>query len=124
ITILAIVYYRAILDMIPILLGIIGGYITAVSVVIVDFTKIMETGWFRLPDVYMPFVSYEPAVNLGLLAVMLPIVFVTVSEHIGHQVVINKGVGRNFFKTPALHRSLAGDRVATVFARIIGGPPT
>jgi len=124
ITILASVFLRGVLGLIPILIGIIGGYITAVAVGIVDFKQIMETGWFHLPDVYMPFASYEPSVNPGLLAVMLPIVFVTVSEHIGHQVVINKVVGRNFFKNPGLHRSLIGDGVATMFAGIIGGPPT
>ena len=55
---------------------------------------------------------------------MLPIVFVTVSEHIGHQMVINKIVGRNFFENPGLHRSIIGDGVSTMFASIIGGPPS
>ena len=55
---------------------------------------------------------------------MLPIVFVTVSEHIGHQMVINKIVGRNFFEDPGLHRSIIGDGVSTMFASIIGGPPS
>ncbi len=55
---------------------------------------------------------------------MLPIVFVTISEHIGHQMVINKIVGRDFFKKPGLHRSIIGDGVATMFASTIGGPPT
>lgn len=123
-TILASVFLRGVLGLIPILIGIIGGYITAVLTGIVDFTQIRETGWFRLPDVHVPFFSYDPSINLGLLLVMLPIVFVTVSEHIGHQVVINKVVGRNFFKNPGLHRSLIGDGVATMFAGIIGGPPT
>ena len=50
---------------------------------------------------------------------MLPIVFVTVSEHIGHQMVINKIVGRNFFENPGLHRSIIGDGVSTMFASII-----
>ena len=49
--------------------------------------------------------------------------FVTVSEHIGHQIVINKIVGKNFFKDPGLHRSLIGDGVSTMMASIIGGPP-
>ncbi len=124
ITILASVFLRGVLGLIPILIGIIGGYITAALAGIVDFRQITETGWFRMPDVHMPFVSYEPSINVGLLIIMLPIVFVTVSEHIGHQVVINKVVGRNFFKKPGLHRSLIGDGVATMFAGIIGGPPT
>ena len=55
---------------------------------------------------------------------MVPIVFVTVSEHIGHQMVINKIVGRNFFKDPGLDKSIIGDGVSTMFASIIGGPPS
>ncbi len=124
ITIAASVFLRGVLGLIPILIGIFGGYITAVLFGVVDFTQIRETGWFILPDVHIPVLSYEPSINIGLFIVMLPIVFVTVSEHIGHQVVINKIVGRDFFKEPGLHRSLIGDGVATMFASTIGGPPT
>ncbi|CAM4220650.1 uracil-xanthine permease family protein [Lacicoccus alkaliphilus] len=124
ITVAASVFLKGVLGLIPILIGIVGGYITAMLFGIVDFTQIRETGWFVLPDVHMPLLSYEPSINVGLFIVMLPIVFVTVSEHIGHQVVINKIVGRDFFKEPGLHRSLIGDGVATMFASTIGGPPT
>ncbi|MBJ6300130.1 uracil permease, partial [Staphylococcus aureus] len=54
----------------------------------------------------------------------IPIVFVTVSEHIGHQMVLNKIVGRNFFEKPGLDKSIIGDGVSTMFASIIGGPPS
>lgn len=124
ITICASIFLRGVLSLIPVLIGIVGGYITAILVGIVDFTGIIETGWFVTPDVHLPFVSYDPTWNVGLMIVMLPIVFVTVSEHIGHQMVINKIVGRNFFKKPGLHRSLIGDGVSTMFSSIIGGPPT
>lgn len=124
ITIGASVFLKGVLSLIPILIGIVGGYITAALFGVVDFTQIKETGWFVLPDVHLPLVSYEPSINVGLFIVMLPIVFVTVSEHIGHQIVINKIVGRDFFKKPGLHRSLIGDGAATMFAGLIGGPPT
>ncbi len=124
ITICASIFLRGVLSLIPVLIGIVGGYITAILVGIVDFTGIIETGWFVTPDVHLPFVSYDPTWNVGLMIVMLPIVFVTVSEHIGHQMVINKIVGRDFFKKPGLHRSLIGDGVSTMFSSIIGGPPT
>ena len=124
ITIGASVFLKGVLSLIPILIGIVGGYITATIFGVVDFTQIRETGWFVMPDVHLPIISYEPAINIGLFIVMLPIVFVTVSEHIGHQVVINKIVGRDFFKKPGLHRSLIGDGAATMFAGLIGGPPT
>ena len=124
ITIGASVFLKGVLSLIPILIGIVGGYITAMIFGVVDFTQVRETGWFVLPDVHLPVFSYEPSINIGLFIVMLPIVFVTVSEHIGHQVVINKIVGRDFFKKPGLHRSLIGDGAATMFASMIGGPPT
>ena len=124
ITILASIFLKGVLGLIPILIGIIGGYIAALVFGIVDLTLIQNTGWFVLPDLYIPYQDYTPAMNIGLFMVMLPIVFVTISEHIGHQMVINKIVGRDFFKKPGLHRSIIGDGVATMFASTIGGPPT
>lgn len=124
ITILASIFLKGVLGLIPILIGIVGGYVTALMFGIVDLELIKTTGWLVLPDLYIPYQDYTPAMNLGLFMVMLPIVFVTISEHIGHQMVINKIVGRNFFKKPGLHRSIIGDGVATMFASTIGGPPT
>lgn len=124
ITILASIFLKGVLGLIPILIGIVGGYTTALLFGIVDLELIKTTGWFVLPDLYIPYQDYTPAMNLGLFMVMLPIVFVTISEHIGHQMVINKIVGRDFFKKPGLHRSIIGDGVATMFASTIGGPPT
>lgn len=124
ITVLGSIFFKGVWGLIPILIGIVGGYITAVLFGIVDFTVIKETSWLQLPEVHVPFSDYTPQINLGLFLVMLPIVFVTISEHIGHQVVINKIVGKNFFKDPGLHRSLVGDGVATMFSSVIGGPPT
>lgn len=124
ITILASIFLKGVLGLIPILIGIGGGYTTALLFGIVDLELIKTTGWFVLPDLYIPYQDYTPAMNLGLFMVMLPIVFVTISEHIGHQMVINKIVGRDFFKKPGLHRSIIGDGVATMFASTIGGPPT
>ncbi|WP_414053975.1 uracil permease [Macrococcus equi] len=115
---------KGFLSIIPVLMGIIVGYISAVITGIVDFSGIQKAKWFQLPDVHVPFVSYTPSFDWMLILIMLPIVFVTVSEHIGHQVVINKIVGRNFFKDPGLHRSLIGDGVSTMLASIIGGPPS
>ncbi|TDM17939.1 uracil-xanthine permease family protein [Macrococcoides canis] len=118
------VLVRGFLSIIPVLLGIIAGYITALVLGAVDLSGIQQAKWFQLPDVHVPFVSYTPSIDWMLILIMLPIVFVTVSEHIGHQVVINKIVGRNFFKEPGLHRSLIGDGVSTMLASIIGGPPS
>ncbi|MGV3243747.1 uracil-xanthine permease family protein [Staphylococcus sp. 11261D007BR] len=111
-------------SLIPVLIGIVVGYIVSIIFGIVDFKAVASAKWLQFPDIYIPFVDYQPSFHVGLVAVMLPIVFVTVSEHIGHQMVINKIVGRNFFENPGLHRSIIGDGVSTMFASLIGGPPS
>lgn len=117
-------FAKGFFSLIPVLIGIVVGYITAIIFGIVDFKPVEKAAWFQFPDIYLPFVDYHPSIHLGLITIMLPIVFVTVSEHIGHQMVINKIVGRNFFEDPGLHRSIIGDGVSTMFSSIIGGPPS
>ena len=48
---------------------------------------------------------------------------VTISEHIGHQLVLGKVVNRNYIKDPGLHRSFLGDGLGTFVSALIGGPP-
>lgn len=117
-------FAKGFFSLIPVLIGIVVGYITAIIFGIVDFKPVEKAAWFQFPDIYLPFADYHPSIHLGLITIMLPIVFVTVSEHIGHQMVINKIVGRNFFEDPGLHRSIIGDGVSTMFSSIIGGPPS
>jgi len=111
---------------IPFLVGIIGGYIVAVLLGIVDFTPVVEAQWFELPDLYLPFeTSLFESYNLYFgpeTWAIVPIVLVTISEHIGDHTVLGKVVGRNFLKEPGLSRTLIGDGVATAVSAFIGGP--
>ncbi len=103
--------------------GIIGGYITSLIVGIIDFTPVKDADFISAPEVIVPFVSYTPSLNLTVLLIMVPIAIVTISEHIGDQMVLSKVVGKNFIDKPGLHRSILGDGVATIIASLIGGPP-
>ncbi|MBA5745676.1 uracil permease [Aerococcus sp. 150760007-1] len=111
---------------IPFLVGIIGGYIVAVLLGIVDFTPVVEAQWFELPDLYLPFeTSLFESYNLYFgpeTWAIVPIVLVTISEHIGDHTVLGKIVGRNFLKDPGLSRTIIGDGVATAVSAFIGGP--
>ncbi|WP_290490925.1 MULTISPECIES: uracil-xanthine permease family protein [unclassified Aerococcus] len=111
---------------IPFLVGIVGGYIVAVLLGIVDFTPVIEAQWFELPDLYLPFeTSLFESYNLYFgpeTWAIVPIVLVTISEHIGDHTVLGKVVGRNFLKDPGLNRTLIGDGVATAVSAFIGGP--
>jgi uracil permease len=109
--------FSGFLRFIPVLLGLIGGYLTALMMGMVDFTAVREAKWFAVPELTAPVVSWHAAV------VMLPVVLVVLAEHIGHLVVQGNIMGRDLVKDPGLHRSLLGDGLATSIAALIGGPP-
>ena len=117
------VYFKNILSAMPILMGLIVGYIYSVIIGIVDFTPVKEAAFFALPDFLIPGVDYEINITAKILLAMVPIVIVTISEHIGHQLVLGKVVNRNYVKDPGLHRSILGDGLGTIVSAFIGGPP-
>lgn len=123
ITITCSVVFKNFFSLIPVLVGIIGGYITACFFGIVDFTPVKEAAWFQLPNFTMPFVDYTPALTWEIILIMIPIAIVPISEHIGDQLVLGKLAGRNFVEKPGLHRSLFGDGVSIMIASCLGGPP-
>ncbi|KGR92144.1 uracil permease [Ureibacillus massiliensis 4400831 = CIP 108448 = CCUG 49529] len=117
------IFFKNILSTMPILLGLIVGYIYSAIIGIVDFTKVMEADWFALPEFLIPGVHYEFNITSTILLGMVPIVIVTISEHIGHQLVLGKVVNKNYIKDPGLNRSLLGDGLGTFASALIGGPP-
>jgi uracil permease len=121
-TIIFSIYAKKMLSMIPILAGIIVGYIYALLVGIVDFNPVLAAKWFEMPQFIIPFVSYKVTLTWDLVLLMVPVAIVTLSEHIGHQLVLSKVVGRDYIKEPGLHRSILGDGTATIISALIGGP--
>lgn len=117
------VYFKNILSAMPILLGLIVGYLYSIVIGIVDFTPVKEAKMFAMPDFLIPGVDYEFNITAKILLAMVPIVIVTISEHIGHQLVLGKVVNRNYVKDPGLHRSLLGDGLGTLASAFLGGPP-
>lgn len=116
-------YFKGFLGLIPILLGIVGGYLIACLFGIVDFSPVMRAHWFSLPDFQVPFVTYRPQLYWGAILSMAPIAFVTMTEHLGHIMVLNELTDRNYFKDPGLNHTLAGDGTASIIAGFVGGPP-
>ncbi|SER52534.1 solute carrier family 23 protein [Salisediminibacterium halotolerans] len=122
-TIIGSIFFRGFFGLVPILFGIVGGYIAASVAGIVDFQAVREAAWFEAPEFIVPFATYSPAISWEIVFIMVPIALVTLSEHIGDQMVLSKVVERNFVEDPGLHRSIMGDGVATVISSFIGGPP-
>lgn len=133
ITVMAIVifsiYGKGFLSVVPILLGIVTGYVAAIIIgkvtgqSIVDFSNVSQASWLSLPTMEIPFLSYKWAFYPSAILTMAPIAFVTMTEHFGHIMVLNSLTGKDYFKEPGLDRTLAGDGVAQVIASFIGAPP-
>ncbi|CAH0346915.1 solute carrier family 23 protein [Bacillus sp. CECT 9360] len=123
VTIVCSIFLRGFLGLIPILIGIIVGYATAYFSGIIDFSGIQNAKWFQMPDFMVPFATYTPNFSWEVIFIMVPVAIVTLAEHIGHQMVLSKVVGKNFIEKPGLHRSIAGDGVGIMIGSVIGGPP-
>lgn len=115
------VLFRGFLSIIPILVSIIAGYVAAVATGVTTGAQIMEA--LRQPLFQIP--NFQtPRFNLEAILIILPVILVIASEHIGHQIVTSKIVGRDLLKDPGLHRSLFADNFSTMISGFIGSVPT
>ena len=112
------ILFRGFLSVIPILIAVLAGYGAAVACGIVSFEEVAAAPWFAIPNFTLP------KFNLEAIMIILPVILVITSEHIGHQVVTSKIVGRDLLKEPGLHRSLFGDNFSTMLSGCIGSVPT
>ncbi len=112
------ILFRGFLSVIPILIAVIAGYVAALACGIVDFQAVAEASVFALPNFSLP------KFNTDAILMIMPVLLVIASEHIGHQVVTSKIVGRDLLKDPGLHRSLLGDNLSTMLSGLIGSVPT
>ncbi|GAA0583836.1 solute carrier family 23 protein [Caenispirillum bisanense] len=123
IAILCGMFLKGVFALVPILFGIVGGYVVGLAIGIVDFAPVAQAPWlavpaFSLPAFYLPWPQL-----LACILIVAPVAVVTLAEHIGDQMVLSKVTGRNFLEEPGLHRSILGDGAATMLASFIGGPP-
>ncbi|MCF7953764.1 MAG: NCS2 family nucleobase:cation symporter, partial [Spirochaetales bacterium] len=109
---------------IPILIAIVGGYLFTVIMgsispvfALIDFTTVREASWFGITRPQIPKFGIVPIITFLLVSLA------TIAEHLGDTMVLGKVVGKDFYKNPGLHRTLAGDGLATSFAALFGGPP-
>ena len=105
-----------ILGTVPVLLAIVVGYLVSIPFGLVDFAAVEQAAWIGLPSLSMPRFDW------GAIALIAPVAFVTVIEHIGHLLAVGEIVGKDY--RDMLPRSLAGDGLSTVISGFIGGPPT
>lgn len=112
---------KGIFKVIPFLIGMVAGYISALCLGMIDFTPVSSAKILEVPNFYIPFLHYK--LNFAAILTIVPIALVTMAEHIGDHKVLSEIVGRDLIEDPGLDKTLMGDGLATLAAGVIGGPP-
>ena len=108
---------KGIFRLLPILAGVLVGYVMALIMGMVDSTAVTQTAWLAVPN------FTAPEFQLAAILFMLPVVIAPAIEHVGDILAIGSVTGKDYVKTPGLQRTLLGDGLATSAASLFGGPP-
>ena len=124
ITVVSHLFFKGFFNTIPILIGLVSGYLFTLimgSIVpaykLIDFSAVNAAPWFGLPTFKLPKFNWVPMLTFVIVSLA------TICEHLGDTMTISKVVGQDFYVNPGLHRTIAGDGVATAWAALWGGPP-
>lgn len=117
VTVLGTMFFKGFFAVVPILIGIVLGYLFAITQGVVDFTLVKEAAWVGLPQFTLP------KFNAVAIFTMLPVALVTITEHLGDVMVLSRITGKDYYRSPGLHRTILGDGLATLWAGLWGGPP-
>lgn len=116
-TLLVATMAKGLFRLVPILAGVLVGYLIALSMGMVDFSAVTNSPWVRLPG----FIT--PEFHLAAILFMIPVAIAPAIEHVGDVLAIGSVTGKNYVQKPGLHRTLLGDGLATSAASLFGGPP-
>ncbi|MFS0724228.1 uracil permease [Paenibacillus sp. 1P07SE] len=117
ITVFGSVLFRGFMKIIPILIGIISGYLIAIPLGLTNFEKVGEAGLIQAPTFTMP------VFELAAIIAIAPAALVVIAEHIGHLVVTGNIVKKDLSKDPGLHRSMLGNGLSTMVSGFVGATP-
>ena len=122
IIIVANIWGKGMIKIIPILLGVVGSYIVALIAGKVDFSTMEGVAIVGLQPFFTDFGGSIAKFDISAILVMAPIAIASMMEHIGDMSAISATVGENFIEDPGLHRTLIGDGIATSLSAMFGGP--
>lgn len=108
---------KGMLRLVPILIGILVGYIISVPMGLIDLGPIGKAAWFAVPDFVLP------KWNLQAILYIVPVAIAPAIEHFGDILAIGQVTGRDYLEKPGIHRTMMGDGLATTLAAALGGPP-
>lgn len=124
ITVIANIVFKGFFSTIPILIGLVCGYLFTLimglifpAYTLIDFNGVASASWFGLPKFQVPSFHIVPMLTFVIVSLA------TMAEHLGDTITLGNVVGKDFTTNPGLHRTLAGDGLATAWAAFWGGPP-
>ena len=116
-TMLTAIRAKGLLKLVPILVGVVVGYLVSLGLGIVDFSKVTTAAWLAVPD------FGKPEFNLAAILFMIPVAIAPIVEHVGGVMAIGSVAGKDYTESPGLHRTLFGDGLAVNVVGLFGGPP-
>lgn len=116
-TVAVAVFGKGMIRLLPILIGIVVGYVLALFMGLVDFAPVSRAAWFSLPQFTLP------SWNLDAIVYIFPVAIAPAIEHFGDVLAIGSVTGKDYVDDPGIHRTLMGDGIATSVASCLGGPP-
>lgn len=117
VTVLGSVLFRGFMRIIPILIGIVTGYVIAYFMGFTNFSAVADNGWIKSPEFTFP------VFELAAILAIAPAALVVIAEHIGHLVVTGNIVNKDLSKDPGLHRSMLGNGISTLLSGFVGSTP-
>lgn len=131
--IVANIWGKGMIRIIPILLGVVVSYIVALianafgatnaaGLPLVDFSSVVGEKIIGLQPMFTNFKGTIFKFDITSILVMAPIAIASMMEHIGDISAISATVGENFIEDPGLNRTLIGDGLATSLSAMFGGP--
>lgn len=112
-------FCKGMMRLVPIISGVIVGYIVAVCMGKVDFSGVASASWIACPVAFDTLKHFEWSPFLY----MIPVAIAPVIEHIGDVYAVGAVAQKDFVKEPGLHRTMLGDGVACLVSAVLGGPP-
>lgn len=110
------VYMKEFIKVLPVIFGLLGGYLVALITGVVDFTPIAEASWIGIPSFTIARFSWTTVMMVA------PVAIATAVEHIGDILAIKGITGDDYLEDPGLHRTMLGDGLATALSAMFGGP--
>ena len=117
--ILVLTFGKGLMKLVPIISGVVVGYIVALCIGKVDFSGVVAASWFSFPVKFDTITHFSWAPFLY----MLPVAIAPVLEHIGDVYVVSAVAKKEIVVNPGLHRTMLGDGLACLASAFLGGPP-